>query len=52
MTVTVFVRSGTDRNDAAIVDLADVEFKLDGRVMDMEALTQHGADRCENAGAS
>ena len=51
MSMTVFVRTGTDGNDAAIVDLADIEFKLDGGVMDMEAFTQHGANRCQKAGA-
>jgi len=49
--VTVFVRSGTDRNDAPMLDLADVEFKLDGGVMDLEALTEHGANGGENGGA-
>ena len=49
--MTVFVRSGTDRNDAPMLDLADVEFKLDGGVMDLEALTEHGANCYQNAGA-
>ena len=38
MAVTVFVRSRTDGYNASIADLADIEFELDRRVMDLEAL--------------
>ena len=49
--MTVLVGSGADGNNATIADLADVEFKLDGGVVNLEALTQHGTNRDENVGA-